>query len=459
MIFWQSMTKKTPPVPVDLSDADVHAELVRWQREWARRQQSAGQLRTMNDMEDAAELSKERAGHDVVEAMLQNLTPETGKSLPCPRCGKPVGVKSKGRARAVRTLSGEVTLIRNYHYCERCSHGFYPRDIELGLPEEGSLSEKMQARVLDFAVNDTFEQAASRWSVHYRQPISENLLRCVTERAGRQCEESDRHRLHSSALPVSDERAELLIIQNDGSMLPMRGEEPWKEVKMAVIYRVANTPNEKPAVRYLAVLGPQEDFRKEVRAALAVENAKRAKRIVWIADGARANWNLAYDTCLGATQILDWYHAIENATACASVLFEGDAHCVSLWKKRVESILLSDAPESVLDELRQCRELIDHSAQREALEKLLGYYFSNRERMQYAKFRAQGLPIGSGVVESAHRHVLQVRMKRAGQHWDYDNARRMVQLRALYRTTGPHDFHRAILSAANDNGQRLKAVA
>ena len=44
-------------------------------------------------------------------------------------------------------------------------------------------------------------------------------------------------------------------------------------------------------------------------------------------------------------------------------------------------------------------------------------YNANLDRMEYAYFRAQKYPIGTGAVESAHRHVLQTRMKRAGQHW------------------------------------------
>ena len=67
--------------------------------------------------------------------------------------------------------------------------------------------------------------------------------------------------------------------------------------------------------------------------------------------------------------------------------------------------------------------------------------------MQYRTFRQRGLPVGSGIVESAHRHVLQTRMKRAGQRWGFARARRMVRLRAAYRTAGAFNFHRAIRDA------------
>jgi hypothetical protein len=64
--------------------------------------------------------------------------------------------------------------------------------------------------------------------------------------------------------------------------------------------------------------------------------------------------------------------------------------------------------------------------------------------MNYRLLREEGLPIGSGAVESAHRHVPQTRMKRAGQRRALRNARRMVRLRAAYRTAGALGFYDAI---------------
>ncbi|MBL8950002.1 MAG: hypothetical protein JNK82_04440 [Myxococcaceae bacterium] len=81
------------------------------------------------------------------------------------------------------------------------------------------------------------------------------------------------------------------------------------------------------------------------------------------------------------------------------------------------------------------------------LNQLVGYYRTNAKRMRYTEFREQGLPIGSGIVESAHKHVLQSRMKQAGQRWSILRGRRMVELRALYRTAGPRRFHWAIREA------------
>ena len=89
----------------------------------------------------------------------------------------------------------------------------------------------------------------------------------------------------------------------------------------------------------------------------------------------------------------------------------------------------------------------------EAIDALVRYYRENAHRMKYRLYRAHGLPIGSGAVESAHRHVLQIRMKRAGQHWRLRNARRMAHLRAAYRTAGATRFYAAIQRAHRDTEQ------
>ena len=69
---------------------------------------------------------------------------------------------------------------------------------------------------------------------------------------------------------------------------------------------------------------------------------------------------------------------------------------------------------------------------REAKNKLLQYYESNKEKMDYMKYRSMGAGlIGSGVIESAHRTVIQKRMKLSGQRWTKKKAQNMLTLRCV----------------------------
>ena len=49
--------------------------------------------------------------------------------------------------------------------------------------------------------------------------------------------------------------------------------------------------------------------------------------------------------------------------------------------------------------------------------------------MQYPAYRAQGLPIGSGPVESANKRVVEARLKGAGMHWERRHVDPMLALR------------------------------
>jgi hypothetical protein len=435
----------------DLSKASF-AELV---TELARRKmdEHGGEM-TMSEMELTLEELKGETGPPSIALMLSRMKPEKSSAKACPRCGKRVPVKAKDRPRTVRSLAGLMTFTRHYHYCEACKHGFYPVDAKLGLPEDGDVTAELEKRILDFGINETFDEAADRWSMHYTTTVSAHLIRSVVERVGKRCESANADALNQELLAPMPQPAEVLIVQNDGSMLPLRGPESWKEAKLAVIYRLdeqrveeKKRPTLKRA-RYVSVLGPQEEFSKALESALGSERSMKAKEVVWIGDGAIGNWKLAADLQPGATQILDWHHAVEHAMDCGKILLGETSPLLGQWKRRTEQLLMTEDIAPLISELMDCVAECPPDGIA-AIDNLVRYYRSNAARMRYAQFRRRRLPIASGVVESAHRHVLQKRMKRAGQHWDYLHARRMVRMRAAYRTAGPRRCYQAITSAAS----------
>jgi hypothetical protein len=246
--------------------------------------------------------------------------------------------------------------------------------------------------------------------------------------------------------------AEVLVVEVDGSMLPIRGEEPWKEAKVGLTYHHDPKANEPiPSTgRYLAVVGGLGNFAPVLEETLEVENIDEAGAVVWVGDGAACNWTLADHLAPDAVQVLDWYHAVEHAADCGKVLLGEEDPCLELWVRRAEALLAAGDPHVLIAELMECIPLVPKRGQKEALaaiDALVSYYRTNANRMKYRLYREHGFPIGSGAVESAHRHVLQTRMKRTGQHWALKNARRMARLRAAYRTAGALRFYGAIRRA------------
>lgn len=59
----------------------------------------------------------------------------------------------------------------------------------------------------------------------------------------------------------------------------------------------------------------------------------------------------------------------------------------------------------------------------------LRYLRKRLPQIQYPQFQAAGWPIGSGMVESANKVVMQARLKGAGMHWDPKNVNPMLALR------------------------------
>ncbi len=65
----------------------------------------------------------------------------------------------------------------------------------------------------------------------------------------------------------------------------------------------------------------------------------------------------------------------------------------------------------------------------------INYYLENEDRMMYKTFREKGLLIGSGPIESAHRNIIQQRLKLSGQKWSISGAQSIINLRC-YEQSG-----------------------
>src|SRR5260370_42640761 len=75
------------------------------------------------------------------------------------------------------------------------------------------------------------------------------------------------------------------------------------------------------------------------------------------------------------------------------------------------------------------RRVRDSEAQEE-LEKERGYFRGNAARMRYAKFRQQGLFVGSGVVEAGCKIVVGLRPKQSGMRWTVNHANAIIARRS-----------------------------
>jgi hypothetical protein len=397
--------------------------------------------------EEAYALSSQQDELRMMQALFDAASAkEGGKKRFCPKCRKAVPIASKRVQRRVQTLGGEAILRRNYHRCDDCTFGFYPLDIELQLSTQGECSARMAKLILDFGLHGTFESAAVRFTVHHGRSISENLVRLVIERAGTAATTDSMlpHRLRKPAASPPDK----LLISVDGSMLPTRGADAWRETKLGIVVRdehhsVAKGRGLISEARFVARMTGVDEFRQDLTRLLSLERAWDCKNVAFVGDGALWIWNMAQEICPNAVQIVDFMHAVATAVKPAEWLFPDEPVMRAIWKDTIVKMLRLGRAADLVTQLQQCA-FAARGAARKALVDAAKYFAKNLGRMQYPDFAARGFPIGSGMIESAHRYVLQARMKLAGQHWDPIRADRLAQLRAALATCGPGALYDAI---------------
>jgi len=169
--------------------------------------------------------------------------------------------------------------------------------------------------------------------------------------------------------------------------------------------------------------------------------------LVFVADGAKWIWNrterLRQDLGLRGdqfTEIVDSFHVIERLHSLAEAQTSWSAEGRQTWfqvqKRRLKAGRIEEI-EDVLSYLPQRR------GAEEATEP--DYWSRNRERLRYASFRQDKLPIGSGAVESAVRRVVNLRMKGASIVWTEENAEGILHLRAHAKSGRWEELEHAVL--------------
>ena len=227
----------------------------------------------------------------------------------------------------------------------------------------------------------------------------------------------------------------------DGSMIRIEG-EGYREVKMVSVSEVEkavlSSNGESKVGRaegeeklklvhhsYRAVLGGKGTFEPGLRAELVRRRVMDAAEITSVNDGAGWIWDLVGRYLPeGRAEVLDWSHAVQNlAKAAAAAFGEGAPEAqawlaerkTELWEGRVAAVggALLRLPRRRGERGRLIRNVQEYVTQ-------------HASRMDYARFRAEGRPIGSGTVESGGKNVVQSRMKRGGQSWSSNGAKRML---------------------------------
>lgn len=235
-----------------------------------------------------------------------------------------------------------------------------------------------------------------------------------------------------------------VYVMVDGSMIYIR-DEGWRELKLGRLFcqsQVVNIQANRRQVMdsvYVSHLGSVEEFFPKFERHLVGYSNK-----VIIGDGAKWIWNWADDNYPGAIQILDFYHAKEKLVLFARHQYKQEGTRLS-WIEEQSEKLLDNRLEEVISTLKSCR--ARNGEAKVAKQKAIEYYIEHDDRMQYKTYRQQGLMIGSGPIEAAHRSVIQQRLKLSGQKWSLPGAQAVANLRC-YKHSGAWSIVKNIIAAA-----------
>ena len=227
---------------------------------------------------------------------------------------------------------------------------------------------------------------------------------------------------------------ETVYAEIDGSMILTR--EGWKEVKLGRMFKSSDraTAGESRGMilesQYVAYLGDKRPFCRGMDELLDSYGGARLKnRLVLINDGAVWIHHWCADMYPEAVHVLDYYHACEHLHQFAGLAFK-DALAGRAWAEEQKANLLQSKTAEVIQAIDAV--ICVAKQVKEAQANLIRYYQSNLLRMDYAYYRSIGCGIiGSGAIESAHRTIIQKRLKQSGQRWGLPGAQNVLNLRAI----------------------------
>ena len=213
-------------------------------------------------------------------------------------------------------------------------------------------------------------------------------------------------------------------ISTDGTMILVRG-EGWKEVKLTVISRCEIIDTEKgrkvkldehscQAGLWDADTMARHQYLEGLRRGLIA-----CEKLSSVNDAAPWIGRITEDNFPHVVLIVDWPHAKQRLFTVAQELFGEGNEAATEWAEAKTDLLWQGDVAAITSALKAFPD--DETAYRAQ-----SYFEGHAEQMEYARFRQEGYPVGSGTVESGGKNYVQRRMKRPGPGWNRDTGQAML---------------------------------
>ena len=307
-------------------------------------------------------------------------------------------------------------------------------------------SERLQRALADFGAEESFENASKRFEEHYGWSVGRTSVLRLVEEVAHQAEAFVEAKLKVGLEQVDgpDEPAGAtiaqMLVEMDGCEIrtgklvaaPELGksevrkldkrkrETQWRDVRMGLV-----RPLTEVEPTYVGKLAKYPEVVGQIRGAAGIRGLSSKTEVVACTDGGNGIRE-EIETQFGSVRyILDRCHAVSHVSEMAEAKGLRGVE-KQRWVAHQMARLDGGDVQLTLDELAA------HRGRGRTRAKQLHEYLSRfKDAVHYDAFKADGLPIGSGEIEAAHRIVPQKRLKLPGAWWNEETINPMLALRVL----------------------------
>jgi len=293
-------------------------------------------------------------------------------------------------------------------------------------------SRRLERVLTDFGCEHSFAHAAARVLEHYGFEISTSAVRLTTLAHARRASQQLAAEYQKPFRLLPAQGAPQVIAEADGTMIctvgpgKRKGKRPrdWKEIRLA-----AAQAHGSADTFYAATFGRVDELGRRWGHCARAAGWGLNSQIHALGDGAE--WiRLQTQEVFGSqgTFTCDFFHVSEYLGAAAESCRAG---APQQWRRTQQARLKRGLPEKVIAALAEHLEPATVPDEEAPVRNGHRYLTNRPDCLDYPRALKLGLPIGSGMIESGHRHVLQARLKKAGAAWLVEHADQIANLRTL----------------------------
>lgn len=306
---------------------------------------------------------------------------------------------------------------------------FFPLDEKLAL-RPGHLVPSQEEHLVHLATWMPFERARQMLQTLTGVQVSEATVRRYTEQLGgvyEQVQQEPGLETSSCDTPSQATLPLQMVLSADGAFVPLVG-GVWAEVRTLAIGEVEQKGEQRRAchLSYFSRMTDALTFTELVEGEMERRHLSQAKEVAAVMDGAEWLQILIDGHRPDAVRILDFPHAAQRISTILETVHQAGHPLPFDARSRCLHLLKHCGPGPVLRWLRYLtRSLLDVGTIRADL----AYLHKREAFMQYPRYQNAGWPIGSGMVESANKLVMQTRLKGPGMHWAAPHVNSLLALR------------------------------